>query len=156
GVSGVIRKSAVALVVYVALIGLTWYSFQKVPVGFVPTQDKQYLVAFAQLPDAASLDRTDVVMRKMSELALKHPGVADAITFPGLSINGFTVSPNSGIVFVGLKPFDERHAPNLSGPAIAQELNGEFSQIQDAFVAIFPPPPVNGLGTIDGFKLHIQ
>jgi len=156
GVSGVIRKSAVALVVYAALIGLTWFTFQKVPTGFVPTQDKQYLVAFAQLPDAASLDRTDAVMRKMSELALKHPGVADAITFPGLSINGFTVSPNSGIVFVGLKSFDQRHAPNLSGPAIAEQLNGEFSQIQDAFVAIFPPPPVNGLGTIDGFKLHVQ
>jgi multidrug efflux pump len=156
GVAGVIRKSAIALVVYVALIGLTLYGFKKVPTGFVPTQDKQYLVAFAQLPDAASLDRTDAVMRKMSEIVLKHPGVADAIAFPGLSINGFTVSPNSGIVFVGLKPFAERHGSKLSGPAIAEQLNGKFNQIQDAFVAIFPPPPVNGLGTIDGFKLHVQ
>ncbi|HEU0009831.1 MAG TPA: efflux RND transporter permease subunit [Verrucomicrobiae bacterium] len=156
GVAGVIRKGAVALVVYAGLIGLTWFSFQKVPTGFVPTQDKQYLVAFAQLPDAASLDRTDAVMRKMSELALKHPGVEASVAFPGLSINGFTVSPNSGIVFVTLKPFSERHGASLSGPAIAEQLNGEFSQIQDAFVAIFPPPPVNGLGTIDGFKLHVQ
>jgi len=156
GVAGVIRKSAIALAVYVALIGLTYYSFNKVPTGFVPTQDKQYLVAFAQLPDAASLDRTDAVMRRMSEVALKHPGVADAITFPGLSINGFTVSPNSGIVFVGLKPFEERKGKKLSGPAIAEELNAQYASIQDAFVAIFPPPPVNGLGTIDGFKLHIQ
>ena len=156
GVAGVIRKSAIALAVYAALIGLTYYSFQKVPTGFVPTQDKQYLIAFAQLPDAASLDRTDTVMRRMSEVALTHPGVADAITFPGLSINGFTVSPNSGIVFVGLKPFEERKGVKLSGPAIAEELNAQFSSIQDAFVAIFPPPPVNGLGTIDGFKLHVQ
>ena len=156
GVAGVIRKSTVALIVYAGLIGLTYYSFNKVPTGFVPTQDKQYLVAFAQLPDAASLDRTDAVMRRMSEVALKHPGVADAITFPGLSINGFTVSPNSGIVFVGLKSFEERKGRKLSGPAIAEELNAQFSGIQDAFVAIFPPPPVNGLGTIDGFKLHIQ
>jgi len=156
GVAGVIRKSAVALIAYAGLIGLTYYSFSHVPTGFVPTQDKQYLVAFAQLPDAASLDRTDAVMRKMSEIALKHPGVADAITFPGLSINGFTVSPNSGIVFVGLKPFEDRKGAKLSGPAIAEQLNAQYASLQDAFVAIFPPPPVNGLGTIDGFKLHIQ
>jgi multidrug efflux pump len=156
GVAGVIRKSAIALAVYAALIGLTYYSFNHVPTGFVPTQDKQYLVAFAQLPDASSLDRTDAVMRKMSEVALKHPGVADAITFPGLSINGFTVSPNSGIVFVGLKPFEQRKGAHLTGPAIAEELNKQYAAIQEAFVAIFPPPPVNGLGTIDGFKLHVQ
>jgi multidrug efflux pump len=156
GVAAVIRKSAVALVVYGGLIALTYVGFRHVPTGFVPTQDKQYLVAFAQLPDAASLDRTEAVMRHMSEVALKHPGVADAITFPGLSINGFTVSPNSGIVFVGLKPFDQRHSKDLSGPAIAAALNQEFASIQEAFVAIFPPPPVNGLGTIDGFKLHVQ
>jgi multidrug efflux pump len=93
------------LVVYGGLLGLTWYGFHTVPTGFVPTQDKQYLVAFAQLPDAASLDRTDDVMRRMSEIAMEHPGVANAIAFPGLSINGFTVSPNSGIVFVGLDDF---------------------------------------------------
>ncbi|MEW6157772.1 MAG: efflux RND transporter permease subunit [Verrucomicrobiota bacterium] len=156
GVAGVLRKSAVALIVYGGLIAFTWYGFKSVPTGFVPTQDKQYLVAFAQLPDAASLDRTEAVIRRMSEVALQHPGVENAIAFPGLSINGFTVSPNAGIVFVGLKPFEARKAPHLSGPAIAGELNGQFTAIQDAFVAIFPPPAVNGLGTIDGFKLHLQ
>jgi multidrug efflux pump len=144
------------LVVYAALIGLTWYGFNTVPTGFVPTQDKQYLVAFAQLPDAASLDRTDAVMRRMSEIAMEHPGVANAITFPGLSINGFTVSPNSGIVFVGLAPFEQRRDKRLTGQAIADSLNARFASIQEAFVAVFPPPPVNGLGTIDGFKLHVQ
>jgi multidrug efflux pump len=156
GVAGVIRKSAIALVVYAALIGLTYYSFNKVPTGFVPTQDKQYLVAFAQLPDAASLERTEAVIRRMSEVAMQHPGVESAVAFPGLSINGFTVSPNAGIVFVCLKPFDERRAAALGGMAIAEQLNAQYASIQDAFVAIFPPPPVNGLGTIDGFKLHIQ
>jgi len=156
GVASVIRKSAVALVVYGGLIGLTWYGFKTVPTGFVPTQDKQYLVAFAQLPDAASLDRTEAVIRQMSDIALQYPGVESSVAFPGLSINGFTVSPNAGIVFVTLKPFSQRHDAKLSGPAIAEALNQQFSQIQDAFIAIFPPPPVNGLGTIDGFKLHVQ
>ena len=111
GVAAVIRKSAVALLLYVGLIGLTFLGFKSVPTGFVPTQDKQYLVAFAQLPDAASLDRTEAVIRRMSDLALKYPGVESAVAFPGLSINGFTVSPNSGIVFVCLKPFAERRGP---------------------------------------------
>jgi hydrophobe/amphiphile efflux-1 (HAE1) family protein/NodT family efflux transporter outer membrane factor (OMF) lipoprotein len=156
GVAGVLRKSAIALVVYGGLIALTAYSFNKVPTGFVPTQDKQYLVAFTQLPDAASLDRTEAVIRKMSDIALKTPGVKDSIAFPGLSINGFSVSPNSGIVFIGLKPFHERKGPKLSGMAIAEALNAEFASIQDGFIAVFPPPAVNGLGTIEGFKLHVQ
>ncbi|MDP1045338.1 efflux RND transporter permease subunit, partial [Klebsiella pneumoniae] len=80
--------------------------------GFVPAQDKQYLVAFAQLPDAASLDRTEDVIKRMSDIALKQPGVESAVAFPGLSINGFTNSPNSGIVFVTLKPFDQRKDPS--------------------------------------------
>src|SRR3974390_497502 len=122
GVGSVIRKSAVALLVYGGLLLLTAWGFNKVPTGFVPTQDKQYLVAFAQLPDAASLERTDAVIRRMSELGLKQAGVESAVAFPGLSINGFTVAPNAGIVFFCLRPFDERKTPNLSGPAIANAL----------------------------------
>jgi hydrophobe/amphiphile efflux-1 (HAE1) family protein len=156
GVARLIRLSAISLLVYVGLIAFTAFSFQKIPTGFVPTQDKQYLIAFAQLPSAASLDRTDAVIRRMSELALKHPGVANAIAFPGLSINGFTNSTNSGIVFVGLKPFDQRKTKELSGQAITQVLQQQFGEIQDAFVAIFPPPPVMGLGTTGGFKLYVE
>ena len=156
GVARLLRLSVIALIVYVGLLGATALLFKQVPSGFVPTQDKQYLVAFAQLPSAASLDRTDSVIRRMTDIALKHPGVANAIEFPGLSINGFTNSPNSGIVFVALKSFDERKTPALSGPAIARQLQAEFSQIQDAYIAIFPPPPVQGLGTIGGFKAYIE
>ena len=156
GVSGVIRKSAIALIVYGGLVALTAWSFNKVPTGFVPTQDKQYLVAFAQLPDAASLDRTEAVIRRMSEIGLKHPGVQDAVAFPGLSISGFSVAPNAGIVFFCLKPFEERKAPNLSGPVIAGALNQQFGAIQDAFVLTVPPPPVMGLGTIGGFKMYVE
>jgi multidrug efflux pump len=156
GVGAVLRKSAVALVVYGGLVVLTGWSFNKVPTGFVPTQDKQYLVAFAQLPDAASLDRSEAVIRRMSEIGLKQPGVESAVAFPGLSISGFSVAPDAGIVFFCLKPFEERRTPNLSGPAIAAALNQQFASIQDAFVLTVPPPPVMGLGTIGGFKFYVE
>jgi hydrophobe/amphiphile efflux-1 (HAE1) family protein len=156
GVSKLIRRSSIALLVYAGLVALTFFTFKKVPSGFVPAQDKQYLVAFAQLPEGASLERTDAVIRKMGEIALKHPGVDASIAFPGLSINGFTNSPNSGIAFVNLRPFEDRKTPELSGEAIAKQLQAEFSEIQEAFVAVFPPPPVNGLGTTGGFKLYVE
>ncbi|CAN5397831.1 efflux RND transporter permease subunit [soil metagenome] len=156
GVNRVIRKAAVALLLYVGLVFLTGWSFNKVPTGFVPTQDKQYLVAFAQLPEGASLNRTEEVIRRMSDIGLKQPGVENAVAFPGLSISGFSVAPNSGIVFFTLKPFEERKTPDLSGPAIAQALNGKLSVIKEAFVLTVPPPPVMGLGTIGGFKTYIE
>ncbi|WP_434600941.1 efflux RND transporter permease subunit [Pseudomonas sp. Z1-14] len=155
-VGRVIRSSGIALIVYAGLMVLTFFGFSNTPTGFVPGQDKQYLVAFAQLPDAASLDRTEDVIKRMSEMALKQPGVESAVAFPGLSINGFTNSPNAGIVFVTLKPFDERKDASMSAGAIAGALNGQYSEIQEAYMAIFPPPPVQGLGTIGGFRLQIE
>lgn len=156
GVTSILRKTVAALVVYGGLILLTAWSFDKVPTGFIPTQDKQYLVAFAQLPDGASLDRSEAVIRRMSDLGLKTPGVQSAVAFPGLSINGFTVAPNAGIVFFCLDPFEDRKTKDLGGPAIAAALNRKFAGIQDAFVLTVPPPPVMGLGTIGGFKLYVE
>ncbi|NTJ61479.1 efflux RND transporter permease subunit [Agrobacterium rhizogenes] len=156
GVGGLLSRKSIVMVIYLALVGATYSLFTTVPGGFVPSQDKQYLIGFAQLPDAASLDRTEDVIKRMTDIALKQPGVANAIAFPGLSINGFTNSSNAGIVFVTLKDFDERKTPDLSGGAIAMALNHKFGAIQDAFIAMFPPPPVNGLGTTGGFKLQIE
>ena len=155
-VKRVLRGSGIALLVYGGLLVLGYLGFSSTPTGFVPQQDKQYLVAFAQLPDAATLDRTEDVIKRMSEIASKHPGVENTVAFPGLSINGFTNSPNSGIVFTPLKPFDERKDPSMSAGAIAAELNAQFAGIQDAYIAIFPPPPVQGLGTIGGFRLQVE
>ncbi len=151
-----IRFSIIALMIYGGLVWATMKGFQIVPEGFVPAQDKAYLIGFAQLPEGSSLDRTDAVMRRMSEIAMKQPGVKDAIAFPGLSIHGFSASPNSGIVFVGLKDFEERKTPDLNSAAIAGALNGQFMAIQDAFVLVLPPPPVNGIGTAGGFKMMIE
>ncbi len=155
-VTHTLRSSAIAVAVYAGLIGLTILGFSRVPTGFVPTQDKGYLVSFAQLPNGATLDRTEDVIRRMSDIALKHPGVQSAVAFPGLSINGFTNSPNSGIVFATLKPSEERKSRELSANAIAADLNKQYGSIQEAFIAIFPPPPVQGLGTVAGFKLYIE
>ena len=156
GVGAILNRKSTALVVYGVLLAATVAMFQLVPPGFVPIQDKQYLVSFAQLPQGATLDRTEKVIREMSAIALKEPGVDAAIAFPGLSINGFINSPSAGIVFVGLKPFDERHGAALSGLAIAQKLQMKYAQRRDAIIAIFPPPPVQGLGTIGGFKLQVE
>jgi multidrug efflux pump len=154
--TGVVRRKGAVLAVYAVLLVLTYIGFSKVPKGFVPTQDKQYLVAFAQLPDAATLDRTEKVIRQMAEIGLKQPGVENAVQFPGLSINGFVNAPNAGIVFFTLKPFNQRHGAEEYGLNIAGALNGKFGGIQDAFVAVFPPPPVNGLGQVGGFKLELE
>ncbi|MDN6887637.1 efflux RND transporter permease subunit [Variovorax sp. CAN2819] len=156
GVKRVISRKALMLGIYVALIAVTFGLFKAVPGGFVPAQDKQYLIGFAQLPDGATLDRTDEVIQRMGEIMKKNPNVEDAIAFPGLSINGFTNSSNSGIVFATLKPFDQRKRPDQSGGAVAGQLNGAFSSIQDAFIVMFPPPPVAGLGTTGGFKLQLE
>jgi multidrug efflux pump len=156
GVGGILSLKSLVMVIYIALIGATYFLFQAVPGGFVPAQDKQYLIGFAQLPDGATLDRTESVIQRMNEIALKQPGVEHAIAFPGLSINGFTNSSNAGIVFVALKPFEQRTTADLSGGAIAMQLNQKFAGIQDAFIAMFPPPPVQGLGTTGGFKLQLE
>jgi len=155
-VQRITRRSGIALALYGGLVLLGVVGFTRVPKGFVPSQDKRYLVAIAQLPDAASLDRTESVIRRMADIALAQDGVEHAVQFPGLSVNGFVNKPNAGIVFIGLKPFEERTASNLKSGAILMALNQKFSAIQDAFVAVFPPPAVNGLGAVGGFKLMLE
>ncbi|HET9763492.1 MAG TPA: efflux RND transporter permease subunit, partial [Casimicrobiaceae bacterium] len=158
--TGGVRKALGRKIVMIAVYGVLAFAtvglFKAVPHGFVPAQDKQYLIGFAQLPDGATLDRTEEVIRRMGDIAMKHPGVEHAVAFPGLSINGFTNSSNAGIVFVTLKPFEDRRDPSMSGGAIAMDLNRQFGGIQDAFIAMFPPPPILGLGTTGGFKLEVQ
>src|SRR5437588_557764 len=118
--------------------------------------DKQYLVAVAQLPPAASLDRTEAVTRRIAEIALKQPGVAHAVEFAGMSVNGFTQSSSASLIFFPLDDFSQRTSKALSGPAIAAALNQKMASIQDAFVIVVTPPPVIGLGTLGGFKLQVE
>jgi multidrug efflux pump len=156
GVQGVITHKSFAMLVYVALLGLTALLFTRVPAGFVPAPDKQYLIGIAQLPAGASLDRTDAVIREMSAIALKVPGIVDSVAFPGLSIAGFSAAPNEGIVFFGLEDFDKRTTPDKSKFAILGAVNGAIQQIQGARMFVVPPPAVDGLGNAGGFKLQVQ
>lgn len=151
-----LKRKTLLSIIFAILIGVTFLGFNLTPKGFIPAQDKQYLIAFAQLPQGSSLDRTEEVIRKMSEAALNQPGVNNAIAFPGLSINGFVNNSSSGIIFVALKPFKERKGENTGAFAIAKQLQQKFMTIPGAYIAIFPPPPVRGLGTAGGFKLQIE
>ena len=155
-VSRLTGRKGLALAAYAGLVALAIGGFAVVPTGFVPTQDKQYLIAFAQLPDAATLDRTESVISRMAKTGLAHPAVADAIEFPGLSINGFVNSPNSGIIFFGLKDFEDRKKAEHYGPAVAAALSQQLGSIQDAYIAVFPPPSVNGIGQMGGFKMQLE
>src|SRR5438874_11459302 len=150
------RHGTVALAIYGGLILLTWFGFNSVPAGFIPAMDKQYLVAVAQLPPAASLDRTEAVTRRIAEIALKQPGVAHAVEFAGMSVNGFTQSSSASLIFFPLEDFSQRTSKALSGPAIAAALNQKMASIQDAFVIVVTPPPAIGLGTLGGFKLQVE
>jgi len=155
-VGGMVRRKSVSLVVYAVLLGATALLFTRIPGGFVPAPDKQYLIGIAQLPAGASLERTDAVIRQMSDIALKVPGIVDSVAFPGLSIAGFSAAPNEGIVFFGLAPFEKRTTPDLSKYAILGAVNGAIQQIQGARMFVVPPPAVDGLGNAGGFKLQVQ
>ncbi|WP_448205859.1 efflux RND transporter permease subunit [Azospirillum sp. sgz302134] len=156
GVAGVVRHKGAILAVYALLIGAAVLLGRAVPTGFVPMQDKEYLISFAQLPNGASLDRTEAVIREMTDMALSRPGVQSAVAFPGLSVNGFTNSSSAGIVFVTLKPYAERGDSGLTANAIAMDLQKRYAGIKEAFVAVFPPPPVMGLGQLGGFKMQLE
>ncbi len=149
-------RKLIMMGIFSVLVVLTVLSFKLVPPGFIPAQDKQYLVSFAQLPSGATLERTEAVTRKIADAALAEDGVVSAVQFPGLSINGFVNSASAGIVFVTLEDFDKRKDPSLSAGAIAARLQKKYAGINEAFIAIFPPPPVRGLGIKGGFKLQIE
>jgi multidrug efflux pump subunit AcrB len=121
--TSIVRRTGIALVVYAGLITLTYFGFSSVPGGFIPEQDKQYIIAIAQLPPAATLDRTEEVIRKIGEIGVKQPGVEHAVQFSGMSVNGFTPSSSAGIVFFALDNFDKRTTKETSAKAIAAALN---------------------------------
>jgi multidrug efflux pump len=156
-VSLFLRVSIIALLIYGGLIGLTVLGFRAVPTGFIPQQDKGYLVVNAQLPDGASLERSDDVVTRMTALALKTEGVLHTISVPGYSILTGTNIPNVGGMFVILAPFEERAGkPELSADRVADRLRKQYQEIEEAQTVLFGAPPIDGLGSTGGFKLQVE
>src|SRR3984893_4826924 len=155
-VKRLLRVSGLVLVIFVGLLVLTGVLFKKVPGGFIPNMDQGYLIVFAQLPDGASLQRTDEIQKKVAAIG-KVPGVELTFGIEGLSILDSTIKPNCLTVFYPLKPFSERMGhPDQTAAAIAAKVQPAFSAIQDAFVIAILPPAVRGLGNAGGFQLEIE
>ncbi len=144
------------LVLFSTLIGATWWMSQRVPTGFIPQLDQGYAIVVVQLPDSASLDRTDKVMRAASDIALSVPGVTNAVTFAGFSGATFTNASNQGVIFATFAPFDEREKTGRPAGAIIGELYGRLQALREAFIIAIPPPSVPGVGNGGGFKLQLQ
>ncbi len=156
-VSLTLRLSAVVLVLYVGLVGVTYWLYTKVPGGFIPSQDKGYLIVNVQLPDSASLERTVAVMDHIREIIEQTPGVAHTIDIPGQSFVMNGVSSNFGTTFIVLKPFHERRDPSLYSESIANTLRGKlFAEIEQAQLLVFGAPAVEGLGNAGGFKVMLE
>jgi hydrophobe/amphiphile efflux-1 (HAE1) family protein len=157
GVGRTVRSTGIALAVYGGLVVLSYVGFSSLPSGFIPSQDKQYVIAIAQLPPAASLERTEEVTREIGAIGLSQPGVSHAVQFSGMSVNGFAASSSAALVFFPLDSFDKRQSPGQSSAAIAQALNMKLgAAIKDAFVVVFPAPAIRGMGALGGFKLHVE
>jgi len=150
-----VRKVFVMMVMFAALIGLTYVAVSRIPTGFVPAEDDGLVLLNMQLPDGASLGRTKAVMDKAVEILKNTDGVATFNIMPGWSfIDG--VSPNVGGGFIGLKPWDERLPKGRSKNVIMGELFGKFSQIQEGIVFPFSLPPIRGVGQTAGFEMQVE
>ena len=152
----VLRVSMLMLVIYGGLIGITYFEFARTPSGFIPPLDRAYFITAISLPPGASLERTDRLVRRASEILLSRPGVAHAVAFAGFDGATFTNAPNAGVIFVPLKPFEERTKAGLTSAGILNDLRGQMQGLREAFVLVLPPPSVPGIGTGGGFKLYVE
>jgi multidrug efflux pump len=156
-IGGMLRVSVLVLFVYGGLLLLTYCMFKTTPKGFIPSQDMGYLLINVQLPDSASKERTDAVMRKIGAIAKRHPGIRHVTTISGQSFVLNASGSNFGSVFVNLKDYPDRRDPNLYSDAIADDLRQAFAaEIDEASLAVFPPPPVRGVGRAGGFALMVE
>ncbi|MGZ4960122.1 MAG: efflux RND transporter permease subunit [Methylomonas sp.] len=156
-VARLIRMTAVVLVLYIGLNGLNFLAFEKVPSGFIPQQDQGYLILYAQLPDAASLSRTEDVVQQTTRIVQQTKGVKHVIAYAGFSFLTGANQSNVATMFARLDDFDRRAGhPELHADAIVKKLNQQLANIEGARIAVFPPPPIRGMSVVGGFKLQIQ
>ncbi|AFT68998.1 RND transporter, HAE1 family [Alloalcanivorax dieselolei B5] len=148
-----LSRRSVVFMVYLVLLVSTGLMFKVVPPGFIPTQDKQYLIAGVKLPEGASLERTDKLLKTVTDIAMEADGVAHSISFPGLNALQFTNTSNTGLVFLPLEPFDQRER---SAEEINAEINAKISALSEGFAFSFMPPPILGLGNGAGYQMFIE
>jgi len=151
-----VRVGVIALLVYAGLIFLAYDRLAKTPTGLIPQLDRGYLIAAFQLPPGASLSRTDAVIRQASKIILQRPGVQNSVAFTGFDGATFTNAPNTGVIFVPLKPFEERVPLGLTAARIRADLQQQLAPLSDAFTFVLEPPSVPGIGTGGGLKLYVQ
>jgi len=152
-VSRTLGRRAAVFAVYAVLLVATGLMFRVVPPGFIPTQDKLYLIAGVKTPEGSSIERTDALLKKVADIAMKTEGVAHSVAFPGLNALQFTNTPNTGVVFFPLKPFSERHR---SAAEIVGEINQKIGGLQEGFTFALMPPPILGLGNGNGYQAFIE
>lgn len=150
------RRTFIGMIIALALAGATGWQFTQLPTGFLPTEDQGYVIVHLQLPDAASLERTEQVSTQIDEILENTPGIAQWVTFIGFSLIDGTQASNTAAVFVIMDPWEARTTPNLSQPAILGALQRQLSSIQDAIAYAFPPPAIQGLGVAGGFQMQLE
>ncbi len=156
-VGRLMRMTSIVLLIYAGLCGLNFWVFEKVPTGFIPQQDQGYLILYAQLPDAASLARTQAVVKEATDIILKTDGVNHVNAYSGFSILSGASQSNVATLFATLESFDERaDQPNLHANKVIEDLKARLSVVDDAYIAVFAPPPIRGMSSVGGFKLQIQ
>jgi hydrophobe/amphiphile efflux-1 (HAE1) family protein len=155
-VGRIVRFGAIVLVVYAGLIFAAYNRLAVTPTGLIPQLDRGYLIAAFQLPPGASLARTDAVIRRAAEIILQRPGVQNSVAFAGFDGATFTNAPNTGVIFVALRPFEERVPLGLTAPRILADVRQQLAQLDDAFAFVLEPPSVPGIGTGGGLKLYVQ
>ncbi|MEM8867961.1 MAG: multidrug efflux RND transporter permease subunit [Verrucomicrobiota bacterium] len=160
GYAGIIRRIVrlgfAVIIVYSGMLALTWFGFGKVPVGFIPQQDQGYAIIVGQLPDGASLQRTDTLVRDIVDIAMTIDGIEGAVAFAGFNGATFTNSPNSAAIFTPFESFDERIKKGRDADTIIAELRQKLGGTQEAFVFVIAPPSVRGIGNGGGFKLQLR
>jgi HAE1 family hydrophobic/amphiphilic exporter-1 len=145
-----VRVGLVSVLVYIGLIYFAYDLLRKTPTGLIPQLDRGYLIAAFQLPPGASLERTDKALRRAADIILDRPGVLNSVVFAGLDGATFTNAPNTGVIFVALKPFEERVKDGLTAAKILADLRQQLAGLNDAFVFVLEPPSVPGIGTGGG------
>jgi HAE1 family hydrophobic/amphiphilic exporter-1 len=151
-----VRRTAIMLLLFLGLLSLTGWQFTRLPTGFLPIEDQGYVMASIQLPDAASLERSQAVLERIDGILKKTPGIQEWVSLGGYSLIDATNASNMATVFIIMTPWEERTDPDLSMAAILANLQRQFFQIQEAIAFVFPPPAIPGLGVAGGFQMQLE